>query len=143
MSKTYSDELKFENGVYDGTVKVTEMSVKGGDLPNGFQVKLDVEFDFTGVDPKDLAETACGGQSLRVILQGDLRKETTANLREYEEQGYTCKVVDLLNREKAARDPKKAVKSAFSRMDRAGKVEFLMESMGLDKEAAEAMVPAE
>ncbi len=138
-----TNELKMVDGKYEGKITVTEMSVKGGDLPNGFQVKLDVEFDFTDVSPVDVAESACGGQSLRVILQGDLRKESTATLREYEEQGYVCKVSDLVNREKAARDPKKAIKSAFSKLDRDGKIEFLMENMGMERDAAEAMVPAE
>jgi hypothetical protein len=142
MSKTTS-ELKMNDGKYDGKVVVTEMSVKGGDLPNGFGVKIDVEFDFTGVDPLAVAEVACGGQSLRVILQGELRKMSTSQLNTMAESGYTCQVSELVNRERAARDPQQTVTSAYGKMTREQRVEFVMTAMKVSREAAEAMVPAE
>lgn len=142
MSKTTS-ELKMNDGKYDGKVMVTEMSVKGGDLPNGFGVKIDVEFDFTGVDPLAVAETACGGQSLRVILQGELRKMSTAQLNAMAASGYTCQVSELVNRERAARDPQQTATSAYGKMTREQRIEFVMVAMKVDREAAEAMVPAE
>jgi hypothetical protein len=138
-----TNELRFEDGKYTGKVSVEGMSVKGGDLPNGFQVHLDVEFDFTGVSPIDVAEAACGGQSLRVVLQGDLRKESTSTLNKYAEEGYLCKVSELVNRERASRDPKVVIKSAFSKMTREQKVESVMDLMKVTKEQAEQMVPAE
>lgn len=139
MSKTVAS-LAMVDGKYEGSVVIEKMSVKGGDLPNGFQVYLDVTLDFTGVDPVDVAETACGGQSLRVILQGDLRKESTATLKKYAEEGLTVKVETLINRERAERDPQKQAASAYEKMDREQKIAFVMAAMKVERAVAEGMV---
>ena len=139
MSKTVAS-LAMVDGKYDGSVVIEKMSVKGGDLPNGFQVYLDVTLDFTGVDPVEVAETACGGQSLRVILQGDLRKESTATLKKYADEGLTVKVETLINRDRAERDPQKTAASAYEKMDREQKIAFVMAAMKVEREVAEGMV---
>lgn len=139
MSKTVAS-LAMVDGKYDGSVVIEKMSVKGGDLPNGFQVYLDVTLDFTGVDPVDVAETACGGQSLRVILQGDLRKESTATLKKYADEGLTVKVETLISRDRAERDPQKTAASAYEKMDREQKIAFVMAAMKVEREVAEGMV---
>lgn len=110
------NEVELVDGKYQGNVVIEQMSVKGGDLPDGFQVYLNVEIDFEGADPVKVAETACGGQSLRVVLQGRLRKESTRDLEKWEQEGYKIHVNELLEREGRTVDPVKAANNAVEKM---------------------------
>ena len=56
------------------------MNVKGGKLPDGFSVKINVNMDFTGVSPLELARCCAAGSSARVRLQTMLRGYKTKEL---------------------------------------------------------------
>ena len=64
----------------DNKVLVKCVSVKGGDLPNGFQVYVNLEFDYTGMTLEQLQGLCSEGSSVRVKAQGQLRKYSTADL---------------------------------------------------------------
>jgi hypothetical protein len=135
MAKTIENTVKLnEENRLEGQVKVTDMSVKGGDLPSTYSAKIDVTFDFQGVEPAELAENACGGQSLRVILQGRLRKRSTRELDKLATDGLTVQVNDLLSPVK--RDPASAGKQAFGQMSAEQKYWFLVNDCGIDSEMA-------
>lgn len=136
MAKVNGNTVKLngENRL-EGEITVEGMSVKGGDLPATYSTKLDVTFDFQGVEPAELAESACGGQSLRVILQGRLRKRPTKELDKLAESSLTIKVSELLT--KPARDAATAGKQAYGQMSAEQKFWFLVNNCGIDKEMAE------
>jgi hypothetical protein len=145
MSKQTST-VRVEDNKLQGHVEIESMSVAGGDLPNGFQVKLNVRIDFTDADPVKVAEVACGGQSLRVILQGQLRKYSTAKLREMAAQGYaenSIPVADLYPTGDRITDPKRQAESAYSRMDLGQKREYLANVLGLPADIVEATLAKE
>ena len=116
MAKMDASGLGLENGKYVGVVTISQMNLAGGDLPKGWERKLDVVIDFTGADPVEVAIAACGGQSLRVMLQGKLRKEKTAVLEGYVRDGYKVTVGAILAREDVTKDPVKAAEKAVAAM---------------------------
>jgi len=61
---------------------ITGMNVAGGDLPKGFEVKLNVTIDFENCPMEDILKYAAGGQSARVALQTKLRELPTSKLNE-------------------------------------------------------------
>jgi hypothetical protein len=128
------NEIEMVEGKYQGNVTIEQMSVKGGDLPDSFQVYLNVEIDFEGADPVKVAEAACGGQSLRVVLQSRLRKEKTADLTEWEQNGYKIHVNELLEREGRVVDPVKAANNAVEKMTDAQRQELIakLRAMGVE-----------
>ena len=68
-------------------IAISQMSVKGGDLPDTFQVKIDARMDFTGVSVDAMARCCASGQSARVRLQAQLRKKSTTELQKLELTG--------------------------------------------------------
>lgn len=116
MAKMNASGLGLENGKYVGSVEISQMNLAGGDLPKGWERKLDVTIDFTGADPVEVATAACGGQSLRVMLQGKLRKEKTAVLEGYARDGYKVTVGEILAREDVTKDPVRTAEKAVDAM---------------------------
>jgi hypothetical protein len=62
------------------TVKISQMSVAGGNLPDKWSIKLDIEIDCSNTTMEQLMEVACSGHSARVRLQTKLRLKTTTQL---------------------------------------------------------------
>ena len=130
-------------------VTVTDMSVKGGALPDGFQVYLNVSFDFTDVTDDELMGYCCEGSSLRVKAQGQLRNWSVAKLTVagvVSNLKLTADVKEALAQKKAIeflvetdfektdttgpRNPVKTAESAYKKMDRTQKEE-MMKGMGI------------
>lgn len=76
-------------------IKISQMSVKGGDLPDGFQAHIDVDLNFTGVPILTLAQCCSGGSSARVQLQGQLRKKSTKDLNKLALTGLVIHYNDI------------------------------------------------
>lgn len=140
MSKQTST-LSIVDNKYLGEVKISEMSVKGGNLPQSFAVKLDVTIIFDNVNPVKVAELACGGQSLRVMLQAKLRDETTATLTKYANEGLRV-TFDWITATTGTRnmDPVKAANRALGAMSDEQKAEMLVMQFGFDRKVALQMV---
>lgn len=137
----------------ENKVLVTDVSVKGGDLPTGFQCYLNLEFDFSGVEIEELQGLCCEGSSLRVKAQAQLRKWTTAKLSESGVQaveGLTAVVkeqlaelppvkfvvdTDFEKAESGPRDPMKTATSAFGKMDAKTKYQYLI-GIGVPEDVA-------
>ena len=67
--------------VGENVVKITDMKLKGGKLPDGVEFTLTVFINYTGVDRQQLLKVASSGQSTRVALQSKLRTWPVAKLR--------------------------------------------------------------
>ena len=142
MSKMEKN-LKMEENLLEGTVTITEMSIKGGDLPADYQAKIDVTIEFNKVDPIELALLACGGQSLRVMMQTKLRKEKTATLNAYAKDGFKTTYEWITTKEDSkAIDPAKRAANALGKMDLETRTQFIMASFKVSKEVAEQMAKA-
>ena len=141
MSKMEKN-LKMEENLLEGTVTITEMSIKGGDLPAEYQAKIDVTIEFNKVDPIELAVLACGGQSLRVMMQAKLRKEKTATLNAYAADGFKTTYEWITAKEETTIDPAKRAASALGKMDLETRTQFIMASFKVSKEVAEQMAKA-
>lgn len=129
--------------VLENKVTVTGMSVKGGELADGFQAYTNVTFDFTGVETDELIALNCEGSSIRVKAQAQMRKWTQAQLLKVGVQGIeglTAEIKEALaditphvfivdtDFEKADRGPQDPVKTAtrqLGKMDTAQKITFL------------------
>ena len=62
--------------------KTVKFKLKGGALPNGFEVELTYEFDYEGITIEELVKRVTSGSSDRVKLQTKLRKLSTSKLNE-------------------------------------------------------------
>lgn len=71
------------------------MNVKGGKLPEGFEVKLELDLDFSGCSDTRILEFAGGGSSARVQLQSKLRELPTSKLRELAKTRFKVKAENL------------------------------------------------
>ena len=72
------------------------MNVKGGKLADGLEYKIQVEFDFTGIDISGLHALLIDSSSPRVKLATKFRNMNPDTLAIYEKTGgYTCMVKDL------------------------------------------------
>lgn len=67
--------------VGENVVKITDMKLKGGKLPDDVEFTLTVFINYTGVDRQQLLKVASSGQSTRVALQSKLRTWPVAKLR--------------------------------------------------------------
>jgi hypothetical protein len=139
-------------------VTVYGMSVAGGDLklPNGMKYFVNMELDYTDVTFEDAIELASGGSSVRVQAQAKLRlDESTLKRCGVVAEAYTEDVksdladaefvifnvaTDFESEKGGKRDPAKTAASAFSKMDREQKVNFIIQTMQIDRAVAEAMV---
>ena len=74
----------------------SDMTLKGGKLPDDFEVDFDVCMDFTGVTREQLIAVCASGQSGRVRWQGQLRRLSTVTLRKMAEKQVTVKMTDIL-----------------------------------------------
>ena len=68
-------------------IQMRQVNVKGGDLPDGFSVKLDADIDYTNVSKRTLAQRCAGGSSDRVKQQAVWRKMKPKQLVELSTQG--------------------------------------------------------
>jgi len=68
-------------------IQVRQVNVKGGDLPDGFSVKLDADIDYTNVSKRTLATRCAGGSSDRVKQQAVWRKMKPKQLIELSAEG--------------------------------------------------------
>ena len=73
--------------IYTRTCKVA----KGG-LPKGFEAKVEVEFDFDGVDAS--VERSWAVSHLIISVQRVLRSKNTTALNELVKTGYKVKAID-------------------------------------------------
>lgn len=145
----------------DNKVLVKCVSVKGGDLPNGFQVYVNLEFDYTGISIEDLQGLCSEGSSIRVKAQAQLRKYTTADLLKHGVQaveGLTKEIKDQLairepikftvdtdfeSETGGPRDPVKTGTSAYKKMDIDQKRDYLLNTVGLPEAVVEATLMKE
>ncbi len=67
------------------------INVKGGDLPDGFSVKIPVTFIYDGCPWEELVRRITSGQSDRVRTQTMLRKMSTTELTRLALEGYTIR----------------------------------------------------
>ena len=142
MSKIVS-EVKLVDGKYQGNVKISEMSLKGGDLPSGYETKMDVSISFDDVDPVGVVKYFCGGQSLRVMLQAKLRKERTAKLDLYAKEGLVTTYEWITEKADTRNvDPVRTANRALDNMSDEQKADVLVAQCGLDKATALQMVLA-
>ena len=88
--------------------------VSGGDLPDGFEAKIDVELDYTDVKEDEILSRAVSHDIIGV--QRTLRTKTTAELNELAKTGYKFNAA-LVGTRKAV-DVNKAYKSKFAGMTR-------------------------
>ena len=80
-----------------GKVAKFKMSLKGGKLPDGFEVYLDTKIDFENVSIDELIRVCASGQTARVTLQNQLRQKSVQELRNLEESGLEIKFKDIYN----------------------------------------------
>ncbi len=73
--------------IVENNVAKFQMSLKGGKLPDNFEVYINVEIDFTDAKPADLFKCCASGQSARVKLQSQLRAKTVPELKALGENG--------------------------------------------------------
>lgn len=144
MTEQRNKVMSTQSKAKENKVLVTDVSVKGGDLPVGYQCYLNLEFDFTDVSAEELQGLCCEGSSLRVKAQAQLRKWTTTKLTESGVQaveGLTAEVKEQLSKlppvkfvvdtdfekaESGPRDPVKTATSAFAKMDSQTKYDYLI-----------------
>jgi len=110
------------------------MSVKGGKLPNGFEVFIAVEMDYTGAKRGDIITQCSGGQSIRVKLQDQLRSLPTSTLNRYAAEGYKCKFNDIYDG-KQILQPKDIILS----LSKDDFIDLMCEEYDLSYERAETM----
>ena len=72
------------------------MTIKGASLPDNFEAEISTVIDYTGATREQLITACSGGQSARVMLQGQLRKKTVPVLNGYAENGLTVKFTDIV-----------------------------------------------
>ena len=142
-----------EQGKVEGRkVLITGMSVKGGDLPNGFQVYTNVMLDYNGVSEDDLMALASEGSSVRVKAQAKMRKWSTTELLKYGVkgvEGLTAEVktelkyiepftfdveTDFEKAETGPRDPVTTATRALGKMTDVQKIAFFREC-GFEEQA--------
>jgi len=88
-------------------------SVSGGDLPESYKAKIDINVDFDGVDAA--TERAWAVSHLIISIQRVLKKMKTKALDELEKTGYNVRALDA---GKIATDPTPAYKANFGGMTR-------------------------
>ena len=96
-------------------MKTSKMcKVSGGGLPDGFEAKVDVELDYTGVSEVDILNRAVSHDIIGV--QRILRAMTTSELNELAKTGYKFNAA-LVGTRKTV-DVNKAYKTKFCGMTR-------------------------
>ena len=83
-------------------------SVSGGDLPDGYKAKIDINVDFDGVDKP--TERSWAVSHLIISIQRVLKKMKTKDLDALGKTGYNVRALDA---GKQAVDPTPAYKSNF------------------------------
>ena len=78
-----------------GKVAQFKMSLKGGKLPDGFEVYLDTKIDFENVSVDELIKVCASGQTSRVTLQNQLRQKSVQELENLEKSGLEIKFKDI------------------------------------------------
>jgi len=123
---------KSKKAIVSGNIARWYMSVKGGDLPENFEVFMDVEMDFENAPRASIIEQCSGGQSIRVKLQDRLRALPTTLLRQYEVDGYKCKFIDIYNAMPVA----KPVDTLLA-MEHDEFIATMIDELGMEREQAE------
>ena len=111
-----SEKKKSEQGATEAketaeAIVITKLKrkVSGGDLPEGFEVKLDVTIDFTDATKQQLAEWSF--RSVWIALQGQLRKKDAKELKELSEKGLTVKATEVMSGTGTSIDMRQALKA--------------------------------
>ena len=86
--------------------------VSGGNLPDGFEAKVDVTIDYEGISDDTMRDWATSHVIINV--QRVLRNKTTNELTQLAKDGYEVKA-SMAGR--GTSDPKAAYKSKFSAMN--------------------------
>ena len=107
------------------------MDVSGGDLPKGFKVTIPVEMDFSGATEAQKILCCASGQSARVQLQGQKRKEKPEALSMQAMEGLKIKFTDVLTG-----PPPKTARDLLLEMSREDFVEMMTEDYDLSVERA-------
>ena len=115
----------------ENVVKITDMKLKGGKLPNDVEFTLTVFINYTGVDRQQLLKVASSGQSTRVALQAKLRTWPVAKLRALD----GCLKISFKDIYTAVEE------STHDKLLRLTRDEFwdVMEAYGMDRAESDAM----
>jgi len=113
--------------------KLVKFSLKGGALPNGFEVELKVEFDYTGCPIEELIKRVTSGQSDRVKLQSKYRKLPTSMLRAMSD-GLT-----KVRWDEIAEASELSLKDRMMALDKDNFVELMVTSYGISEDEATAI----
>jgi len=84
-------------------------SVSGGDLPEGYSAKINLEIDFDGVDK--VTERSWAVSHLVIAIQRVLKKKSTRELDELAKTGYSVRALDAGKR---VADPVATFKTLFA-----------------------------
>lgn len=109
------------------------MSLKGGDLPENFEVEIAATMDFSGATEEQLIRCAASGQSARVALQSQLRRKPVATLNEYAVNGLKVNFTDVVAGEIASPTDK------LLALDRDDFIEMISTDFGIARSEAEAI----
>ena len=114
-------------------MKTSKMcKVSGGNLPGGFEAKVDVTIDYEGVSHETIAQWATSHMIINV--QRVLRNKTTRELDELAKSGYETMAITA---GRGTTDPVKAYKSTFSEMTREEQDAQIAELEEMRKEASD------
>lgn len=116
-----------------GNKAIFDMTLKGGDLPDGFEAEISVEMDFSGASNEQLYKCCASGQSARVALQGQLRKKPVLTLGKYHKEGLKVKFTDII-----ANDIVRPMDRLLA-LSKESFTEVMVEELGMDENAAEAL----
>jgi len=116
---------------WEGKVcKIRNMSVKGGRLPDGFEVKLDIDLD-CDASWEAIRDFVAGGSSARVVMQSTLRGLETQALRDMATKVVKVHVSDI-------RDPDAFLSPEAMQAKRMDQAKAIL--AGIDPEMAKRML---
>ncbi len=138
-------------------VTIQCMSVAGGDLdlPKGHKYYVNLELDYSQVSHEEAIQLASEGSSVRVKAQAKLRalgakalENDGAVMAESAGEVHTDDLgifsfdvsTDFESERGGPRDPQKQATSAFKKMDDKQRIAFIMETLGVDEDAARGMI---
>lgn len=138
-------------------VRIECMSIAGGslELPKGHKYYANLELDYTGIELNEAIQLASEGSSIRVKAQAKLRAlgakalendgavlaESAGEVNADDLGTFQFDVsTDFESERGGPRDPKKQATSAFKKMDDEQRIAFIMETLGVDEDAARGML---
>jgi len=126
--------------------QIRGMNVKGGDLPEGFEVKLNVDLDFSNATWEVIGQYAAGGSSARVVMQTVLRGMKPNVLRDLASRTLKIHVNDIrdedayLSPELMGKKRQDTAVQALAGLTKRQKIEALVEAGVLNRQQADDML---